>query len=92
MSEKLDKEMIIQIFDKVKLLEDRLNKHENNLDKVEVKMSHEMPKVIQKTSLKIIAKTEKKLFEMLKEQSTLIDKMQANYKEKLVSSREGLLQ
>ena len=56
-----------------------------------VKLEHEVPKQVIKVGNKLVAKTEKKLVGILKDQSQMIEALQSSYKEKLVASRDGLV-
>lgn len=51
------------------MFEERLGKVESSLDQQRVKLDHELPKQVTKIAGKVGAKTEKKLFTLLKEQS-----------------------
>ena len=44
-----------------------------------------------KVASKVVNKTEKKLVSLLKDQHSMIEKLQVNYKEKLVASRDSLI-
>ena len=52
----------------------------------------ELPKIVKKLTLKYSQKTERKLLSSLQEQSSLINGLQSNYKEKLGLMREKLFE
>ena len=55
-----------------------------------MKVDHDLPKSAAKIATKCASKTEKKLVELLKEQSKLIEAIQTSYKEKLVATRDSM--
>ena len=63
---------------------------ETSFEQIQIKVDHEIPKTVTKTAAKCAHKTEKKLVDLLKDQSKLIEAIQTSYKEKLVSTRDSL--
>ena len=67
-----------------------MSKLETTLDQISLKVEHDLPKSAAKIATKFASKTEKKLVDLLKEQSKLIEAIQTSYKEKLVATRDSM--
>ena len=73
MSDKIEKQANEQVEAKQNDLQNRIIKLETNFEQMQVKVDHEIPKTVTKTAAKGAQKTEKKLVDLLKDQSKLIE-------------------
>ena len=82
--------MLTTVENRLKGIEERMGKLDAKVSQLAIKCEHELPKSSVKAANKLVVRTEKKLVGLLKEQSTMIETLQSNYKEKLVSAKDSL--